>query len=566
MFVRVKSTPNSPRRSVQIVENIRSGTKIKQKIVRYVGIAMDEREEQKLKDLANEYIIKLTKEREQLSGQLPLLELNEDELLKDSNNKRNKKAGRPPRKNINDIIPPEQVALDLVVEKARIVEGIHEIAGATYKDIGYQELLTSNRDKKMLCDLVMARLVAPASKHKTKDILLKRFDKEYDLDAIYRLMDKVYGNIDDIKAITFMKTKNLFPQGVDLVLFDVTTLYFESTTTDELRRFGYSKDHRFNTTQLVLALATNSDGLPVGYELFEGNKAEVTTLMEAIDRWKALFNIGSVCFVGDRAMFSKNNLKLISERGYQYIIAAKLRSLNDELKSEILLEKNYKISVSGDQLSWIGEFEYEKQRLIVNYKTKRAAKDKKDRERTLEKIKKTIGGEKGATKKAITNNGIKKYTSTDDSSKVVIDEVKIAQDSDWDGMHGIITNISDEAAGVLIGRYSRLWVIEESFRINKHNLKMRPIFHWKPERIKAHIAICYMAFSVLRYLQYQVTLTQKISIDTILDELLHVQSSILIHKVTKDLYRLPGHMSREASKIYKAMNIERSLDAAIYLP
>ncbi len=95
---------------------------------------------------------------------------------------------------------------------------------------------------------------------------------------------------------------------------------------------------------------------------------------------------------------------------------------------------------------------------------------------------------------------------------------------------------------------------------------MRPIFHWKPERIKAHIAICYMAFSVLRYLQYQVTLTQKISIDTILDELLHVQSSILIHKVTKDLYRLPGHMSREASKIYKAMNIERSLDAAIYLP
>ena len=95
--------------------------------------------------------------------------------------------------------------------------------------------------------------------------------------------------------------ESLFSQGVEVILFDVTTLYFESIETDELRKF-YSKDHRF-TTQVVLALATNPQGLPVGYELFEGNKAEV----QAIDSWNGFLRIESVCFIGDRAMFSKNN-------------------------------------------------------------------------------------------------------------------------------------------------------------------------------------------------------------------------------------------------------------------
>ena len=135
----------------------------------------------------------------------------------------------------------------------------------------------------------------------------------------------------------------------------------------------------------------------------------------------------------------------------------------------------------------------------------------------------------------------------------------------WDGLHGVISNIKEDGPQSLIARYAKLWIIEESFRINKHTLKMRPIFHWKPERIHAHIAICYMTFSVLRHLQYRVNLTQKISIDEILDELLNVQASIYIHKKTKDRYRVPGSFSNNARKIYKTFNLERSLDATVYL-
>lgn len=558
MYIRVKTTPNSPRKSVQIVESIRIGTKVKQKILRYVGIAMDDKEEQKLKDLAREIMAKMLIEKEQQS----LFPLSEEEALKYVRNSK----GRTRKKRIEDILPPNQVYIEDIKETSRIVEGVHEVAGTMFDEM-YSGLFKQKKLQEKLRDLVITRLAYPCSKHRTQQKLSKHFNKEHSLTSIYRIMDKLHPNIDRIKQMTFNKTASLFPEQIDLLFFDVTTLYFETVETDNLRNFGYSKDCRFNTTQLVLALATNQDGLPIGYELFSGNTAEVKTLVAAIESWKQLFKINSVCFVGDRAMFCKDNLKLLNDLNYQYIIAAKVRSLPEKLKEEILKEENYHPTIIKKEFGWIGEFTYEKQRLIVSYKTRRAIKDQKDRQRILDKIKKTLGAN-GKANKLITNSGVKKYTSTDTNSIAFLDNNKIEDDAKWDGIHGIITNIAKDEynpAEKLLARYAQLWVIEESFRINKHQLQMRPIFHWKTERIQAHIAICYMAFSLLRHLQYRVNLTQKISIDTILDELLNVQASIYIHKKTGDYYRIPGCFSNNARKIYKTFNLERNLDANIYL-
>ena len=118
----------------------------------------------------------------------------------------------------------------------------------------------------------------------------------------------------------------------------------------------------------------------------------------------------------------------------------------------------------------------------------------------------------------------------------------------------------------ILARYANLWVIEDAFRVNKHNLKIRPLYHWRPERIEAHIALCCMSFAVLKYLQYQVNLTQKISINEILDELLTTQASIYIHKKTKDRYRVPGAISHNVTKIYRSFNMIRSPHATHYLP
>lgn len=411
----------------------------------------------------------------------------------------------------------------------------------------------AKKNIELLRDIVLMRIANPGSKFKAQRLLSNRFARTHDLDAIYRMMDKIFPKIGEIKAKTFHRAQQLIPESIDILFFDCTTLYFESTDTDDLRRFGYSKDHRFNTTQVVLALATNRDGLPLGYELFEGNKAEVGTLLACLDSWKKQFNIGSVCFVADRAMMSETNLSALDAQGYQYVVAAKIRAMSDKLKSDILSEKNYNATLLGDEIAWTGEFSYKKRRLIVSYKRARAKRDAIQREQVLNKINKTLGSE-GNTQKLITNQGVKKYTKTE-ASKTTLDEVKIAEDMAWDGLHGVVTNIKDASHATIISRYARLWKIEESFRLNKHTLSMRPIFHFKTERVHAHIAICYMAFSVLRHMEYIVNLTQKISPQFILEELIGVQSSILKDTATNKQYRMPGRFSQTASKIYKAFNV-----------
>ena len=132
MFVRAKTTPNSPRKSIQIVEAIRKGDKVSQKIIRHVGIAMDDKEEQQLRDMAVEIIAKIKHEGLTQSPQSDLFDLPNTAAIAEHSKKQ---VGRPKRKRIEDILPTNQVTLNDVVEKHRIVEGVHEIAGKVYDDL-----------------------------------------------------------------------------------------------------------------------------------------------------------------------------------------------------------------------------------------------------------------------------------------------------------------------------------------------------------------------------------------------------------------------------------------------
>lgn len=563
MYIRVTTTPNSPRKSVKVVESIREGFKVKQAMILHVGVASNENEIEKLKQIGKEFIAQEQLRREKSSPQSSLLdaETMEERLNTIKNNITQKKRGRKAIVKLQNVTAEDLISLADLVEEKRVIEGFHDIAGHAYDLMGYQTLLKRKKDNELLKDLVLMRIAEPSSKLRTQQTLDARFSKTHNLDLIYRVMDKLYPKIGDLKKKTFERTQKILPETIDILFFDCTTLYFESVETDEMRQFGYSKDHRFNTTQVVLALATNSDGLPIGYELFEGNKAEVKTLLSCLNSWKKLFNIQSVCFVADRAMMSDDNLKILEQEKHHYVVAAKLRALPTKLISEILLEKNYQAQMINDDFGWIGEFNYKERRLIVSYKTDRASRDSYQREQIIQKLKKRIG-DAGDTKKLITNQGVKKYTRSE-NSKTMIDQNKIERDSAWDGLHGVITNIREEQASAILARYARLWKIEESFRINKHTLSMRPIYHFKPERIKAHIALCFMAFSVLRHMEYHVKLTQKISLDVMLDELIHVQASFYRHIPTDKIYRMPGKFSQKASRIYKAFQIQRNNNAQV---
>ena len=135
------------------------------------------------------------------------------------------------------------------------------------------------------------------------------------------------------------------------------------------------------------------------------------------------------------------------------------------------------------------------------------------------------------------------------------------KESLWDGLHGIITNIreKDMNAEEALSQYHGLWQVEESFRITKHDLKVRPVFHWSAKRIKAHIAICFVAFSLIRFLQYRIKqkTSECFSTERIREELYRIQESILIHTIDNNRYAVPSKPSQDALKIYDAMNKKR---------
>lgn len=562
MFVRVKKTPNSPRRSVQIVMNLRQGHKTVQQIVEHIGIAKDELEEQKLKRLGYERIAQLQKKE----GQQSLFKEQDIEEIANQSERQEleKRQGRLPKKKLEDVLPMSQVTIDQIIEEGRINEGVDEIGSTIYNQLGYDSLDLPRRAHAMLKDIVLSRLIYPHSKHKIQKTLAEHFGKEYDLDAIYRLMDQLHSQIPTIKSLTFEKTRSLMPEQTAIVLFDVTTLYFETVETDELRQLGYSKDNKANQAQVVLALATNEDGLPIGYELFKGNKAEVSTLCESIDEWKKFLTIEKVCFIGDRAMFSDKNLTALEKLGYTYIVAAKLRALPAELQEQILAKDTYKPALLGKKKGLIAEFIHKERRLVVSFKEERALADAKKRTKQVQSIEKKLAASK-KPENLLSNKAIKKFTTTSVGATISISAEKIQQEVPWDGLHGVITNIKELDACSVIAHYGRLWVIEDGFRVNKHNLEMRPIYHWKSQRIEAHIAMCYMTFSVLRHLQYKVGLTQKLSVNDILEGLLSVQASIIVYKPTGDRYRIPSRVTHNASKIYKAFGMVRSPDAEPYV-
>ena len=542
MFIRTKPIVNSSRKRVQICASRRVGDKVKQKVIRHVGIADNDSHLDELKKLAEVLLKKLEDEQtgptlfdvSEFTKKHPSTEIEEQAPV----------TSKP------EVEPSVSlVAIESMREERRVVDGFHEIFGTLFNQLGFNSIL-KGKHKDVLRDVILARIAHPASKSATQQILAADFGMEIELDRIYRMMDALLEQKEAAQKTVFFATEQCCFGKIDLMLFDVTTLYFESTDDDELRQFGYSKDQKFHSTQVVLALATASNGLPIGYRLFPGNTADVSTLITAIEEWKKIIPIGEVRIVADRAMMTEKNLQFLEEQKIQYIVAAKLKKQATNIREQILNAGKDKSGVVLDQC--IGQ-----RRLVVTFCSERRKKDAHDRERILEKIDKKIGKGKNA-KKLVSNSGYQKYLSCLGESKLFLDPEKIAQDAAWDGLHGVITNCTDASKEELLSQYRRLWVIEESFRLHKHNLSLRPIYHFKPERVEAHVLICYLAFSLMRHLEFRVALQQeKISMNEMRAALWRVQSSYLREDGTENRYRLPSAMSVTARKLYQVMGIKR---------
>jgi transposase len=262
-------------------------------------------------------------------------------------------------------------------------------------------------------------------------------------------------------------------------------------------------------------------------------------------------------------MFNKENLKefeTLDEHKMTYIVGARIKSMPKVLQDKIQNSDNY---TQLDDNTKVATFEYEGKKLLVSHSLKRAKKDKYEREKGIEKLRVKLAKEK-SVKTHLSNQGYKKYLQIESSQEnttcdltIVLNEEKIEQDALWDGLKGVITNNDELSDTELLQQYSNLWQVEESFRITKHDLKVRPIYHHKPNRVKAHLAISFMAYTLVRHLEHRVRLQyKKLSPQRIRTALLGVQESILYDTKTDRRFALPSSTVLDAEKIYKLMEVK----------
>ena len=351
--------------------------------------------------------------------------------------------------------------------------------------------------QKVVFTQICSRFLKPVSKLALYDNWLQRMyprmiDQDIALQHIYRSMDLLCNHKEDIESFLFNYGKDLFSLNVDVVLYDLTTLRFESTRTDlgELRQFGYSKEMRSDCTQVVLGLLTDTQGIPLCFEVHPGNTFEGNTLDGIVDRIGKKLSIRRFIFVADRGLFSFDNLEHIKARNGEFIVGLKIGSLQKDIQDDF-----YDLS----KFTWISkelairETHLNGDRCIITWSKIRADRDRKAREDVLEKIKTTLSSTKPLTKKFITNRAYKKYLSIKDKAQCSLNHKAIDKDAKRDGFFGIITNVKNMQAIEIVSNYKELWRIEDAFGEMKGYLKSRPMFHWTDKRIIGHIMLCFLA-------------------------------------------------------------------------
>jgi transposase len=369
--------------------------------------------------------------------------------------------------------------------------GIELLVTRLYNEIGFNKI-----DSDVFRLLVIARIANPVSKLKTIEYLDNYHNIKINKDQIYRYLDKLYSQQKElIQEISYEHTLQVLNGLISVVFYDVTTLYFQIDDEDEIRIRGFSKEGKHQNPQIVLGLLVSIDGYPLAFDIFEGNKFEGHTMLPVLEKFKSKYNLSKLVVVADSGLLSTQNITELQEKGYEFILGARIKNEKQNIKNQIfclnLKNGESKIIPKGDTL-----------KLIVSYSEKRAAKDKYNRERGLRRLEKLLKSGK-LTKSNINNRGYNKYLKMEGEIRISIDKEKIEADAKWDGLKGYITN-SNLSRDKVIENYNHLWKIENAFRISKHDLKIRPIYHRLQSRIEAHIIINFVAYKIYKDLERQI--------------------------------------------------------------
>lgn len=405
------------------------------------------------------------------------------------------------------------------------IAGVEFLLGKIFDEIGFSQI-----GDELFRQLVLTRLCYPVSKLKTTDWLSKYQFMNVDVERIYRYLDKLHNKQKDlVQDISYTHTLKLLEGKIQIVFYDVTTIYFEAESEDELRKTGFSKDGKHRNPQIVLGLLVGMEGYPLAYDIFEGNKFEGHTMLPVIEHFKKKYKLEKLVVIADAGLLSRQNIELLEEKRYEYILGAKIKTERGPVKEQIL-----SLNLKNGETALIQKSKNTK--LIISYSQARAKKDAHNRQRGLDKLIKQIKSGK-LTKANINNRGYNKFIEMDGRVSVSLNTDKIEVDKKWDGLKGYFTNTSLNE-NEIIANYKQLWLIEKAFRVTKTDLRIRPIYHRLQRRIEAHICIAFVAYKVYKELERQLKEKQSsLSPEKAIDIAKTIFSITIVHPISKDIIK-----------------------------
>lgn len=371
--------------------------------------------------------------------------------------------------------------------------------------------------------MVCNKLIDPRSKRGTdiwKSDVYEPAWENIGLHTLYRAMDFLQEHKESVELDLFNSARDLFNSKVDVVMFDTTSLSYwgEGEHAPELLKFGVAKNKRNDLKQIVVGIIMDQNGVPLGHEVWEGNKSDKPAFKEIIDKIKKSYAIEKVILVADRGMISEENIQYLESNNYEYVLGVKMRQLSSSRKQLILNRSFEKIPDSPLLYSEISQLqlwkeehpnfendeqlkaEYEifsktsqsKRRWVTCLNPLIAKIDKAKREYFHKILEQKV--EYKTAKEWIIHNGYKKYVIIDEFS-IRLNTDKLLEEEIYDGKWVLITNTS-QSASALIKTYKDLSHIERHFRDLKSELETAPIFHYMERRIRAHVFICFLALQI----------------------------------------------------------------------
>ncbi|MGB6864087.1 MAG: IS1634 family transposase [Candidatus Aminicenantaceae bacterium] len=331
------------------------------------------------------------------------------------------------------------------------------------------------------------------------------------LQHLYRAMDFLLKHEEVIQKEVFFATADLFNLEVDLLFFDTTSTYMECEEEEGLRRYGHSKDKRADLPQVVIGLAVTKEGLPVRCWVLPGNTQDMTTV-EKVKKDLAGWKLSRCIWVMDRGMNSEENRVILQQAGGHYILGEKLRDRQGVHKEVLSRRGRYRKVKENLEVKEVMVGQGERRRhFVLVYNPEQAKKDQDTREKTLAKIEEAflaLGDQKGkAHKKAVcallAHRTLGRYVQQKKSGELKLNRAKVKAEEHLDGKYLLSTSDDSLSAEDVALGYKQLMEVERAFRTLKTTLELRPIYHRKDERIRAHVLLCFLSLLLVRIAERQ---------------------------------------------------------------